>query len=248
MTFQLRAPRSVTGAVLATALAAAVAVPATTAVAAPKADGWEKDGLRLSEQENKAVDDFLDRAKKAEKQISQQVRTVASWSEAELVGFNHRLKTEDSLKRKIATWLRADPAQSVHDALDDINDSIRYTFQWSEADYTKGAGTASRMLADYGNTNVRWSNTWKNRTSYKAINTTWADAKSDHKFEIQLHTPASHQAATDAHPLYEEQRLPDTPPERVEELVKQQSEIFAAVPVPAGATELTAPPARVPAG
>ncbi|MCK1794692.1 ATP nucleotide 3'-pyrophosphokinase [Streptomyces sp. XM4193] len=247
MSLQLRAPRAVTGAVLATALAAAVAVPAT-ATAAPKDSGWQKDGLRLNAQENRAVDAFLDRARDAEKEISAQVRTVASWSDAELVGFDKRLKTEDSLKRKIATWLRADPEQSVHDALGDINDSIRYTFQWPEEAYTDGAETAARMLTDYGHANVRWSNTWKNRTSYKAINTAWADARTKHKFEIQLHTPASRQAATDTHPLYEEQRLPDTPPKRVEELARQQGEIFAAVPVPEGATELTAPAARVPAG
>lgn len=250
MTLPLRASRTVTRSVLAAALAVAVAVPAATATAAPpeKKAGWEKDGLRLNSQENAAVDEFLDRAATAEKHISQQVRTVASFSDAELVGFHYRLKTEDSLKRKVATWLRADPTQSVHDALDDINDSIRYTFQWPEEEYTEGARTATRMLTDFGHRNVRWSNTWKNRTSYKAINTAWADAVSRHRFEIQLHTPASKQAATDTHPLYEEQRLPDTSAERAEELAAQQGEIFAAVPVPAGATELRAPAVRATAG
>lgn len=249
MSPQLRAPRavtrvvtsSVTRAVLAAALAAAVTVPAATANAAEEKAGWEKDGLRLSSQENEAVDEFLDRAERAENNISQQVRTVASFSDAELVGYDHRLKTEDSLKRKIATWLRADPTQSVHEALEDVNDSIRYTFQFPEREYADGARTASRMLADFGHRNLRWSNTWKNRTGYKAINTAWADARTLHKFEIQLHTPASRQAATDTHPLYEEQRLPDTSPERAEELAARQGEIFAAVPVPAGAAELRAP-------
>ena len=200
MTLHLRSASAVTSAALAAALAL-TAAPGATAAPAPTAVGWEKDGLRLDVEENKAVDDFLDRAKKAEKHISPQVRTVAAWSGAELVGFDHRLKSEDSLKRKIATWLDADRSQTVHEALGDINDSVRFTFQWSDEEYTEGASTAARTLAEFGNTSVRWSNTWKNQTSYKAINTAWSDPMMNHKFEIQLHTVASHQAAVDTHPF-----------------------------------------------
>lgn len=249
MTLQLRSASAVTSAALAAALALTVA-PGALAAPAPQAAGWEKDGLRLDAEENRAVDEFLDRAKEAEKHISPQVRTVAAWSGAELVGFDYRLKGGDSLKRKIATWLDADRTQTVQEALADINDSVRYTFQWSDEDYTEGATTAARTLMEFGNTSVRWSNTWKNRTSYKAINTAWADPMMNHKFEIQLHTAASRQATVDTHPLYEEQRLPSTSPKRAEELARQQGEIFAAVPVPEGARELTAPepvrPGRVP--
>lgn len=259
MTCHRLSARVVTGAALAAALGA---LPAQAAAVSgpdlplpvlepqihepPGGGAWEKDGLRLDAAENRAVDEFLNRAERAERQLSPQVRTVASWSGAELVGFDQRLKSPDSLKRKVATWLTEDSSQDVHEALADVNDSVRYTLQWPEEEYTEGVRGASRMLADFGHGNVRWSNTWKARDSYKAVNSAWRDAMTDHRFEVQFHTPASHRAAVDTHPLYEEQRLPGTPPERVAELKRQQGRIFAAVPVPDGAERLTAPRLRPP--
>ncbi|UGY92496.1 ATP nucleotide 3'-pyrophosphokinase [Streptomyces gobiensis] len=257
-----RTARVVTGAALAAALsmasvqgAAAVSVaqpggPVAHSPYQPADDGWEKDGLRLNSADNRAVDDFIDQAKRAEKEISPQIKAAAAWSGAELTGFDKRLKTPDSLKRKVATWLTADPHQSVHEALDDINDSVRYTFQWPDERYTEGVRTAAATLSGWRHENIRWRNTWKNRTSYKAINSAWRDPKLAHKYEVQFHTPASHKATVDTHPLYEEQRLPSTPPERVAELREEQGRIFAAVPVPEGADDLGPPeprrPARVP--
>ncbi|MEE1929955.1 ATP nucleotide 3'-pyrophosphokinase [Streptomyces sp. TRM 70351] len=221
-----------------------------TSVEAAGDGGWRQGDLALNASDNAAVDAFMARARTAEKDISPQIRTVASWSGAELVGFDQRLKSEDSLKRKIATWLTADPDQTVHEALDGLNDSVRYTLQWEDGAYTDGVRTAAGMLGAWGHESVRWSNTWKNRTGYKGINAAWRDPMHGHTFEVQFHTPASHEAAVATHPLYEEQRLPGTSPERKAELQRQQGRIFAAVPVPAGAPSLTEPaparPARVP--
>ncbi|WP_051836733.1 hypothetical protein [Streptomyces sp. NRRL WC-3742] len=58
---------------------------------------------------------------------------------------------------------------------------------------------------------------------------------------MQFHTPVGKAAQEGTHKLYEEERLPGTSPERAQELQAQQDAIFAAVPVPAGATSLTAP-------
>ncbi|MBW1598715.1 ATP nucleotide 3'-pyrophosphokinase [Streptomyces sp. JJ38] len=218
--------------------------------AAAQKDGWRQGDLRLDASQNAAVEAFLNRAAKAEKTISPQIRTVAAWTGAELVGFDYRLKSEESTKRKIATWLKDDPNQTVHEALDDLNDSVRYTLVWQDGEYTEGAREASHMLVHWGHDSVRWANTWKNRTGYKAINAAWKDPMWGHKFEVQLHTPASKWAAELTHPLYEELRLPSTSPERKAELAAEQARIFAAVPVPAGAAELKAPeftrPPRVP--
>lgn len=242
----LTAPRT-SAAALAAALAVALAPSAMAADQQP--GGWEKDGLRLNAEQNHAVEEFVDHAERAEKVITPQIRTVAAWSGAELVGLNHRLKSEDSLKRKVATKLKYDAGQSVYDALEDINDAVRYTFQWSDDEYTDGTRKAATTLAAWRHESVRWSNTWKNRTSYKAVNSAWRDGLTGHKYEIQFHTPASHDAAVRTHPLYEEQRLPSTAPERVAELAAEQGRIFAAVPVPEGAEQLTAPrTVAVPAG
>ncbi|MEU4348094.1 ATP nucleotide 3'-pyrophosphokinase [Streptomyces sp. NPDC023838] len=203
--------------------------------------GWTGDGLSLNAADNAEVDAFIDRAKQAERSISPQVRTAALLSGAELIGFDHRLKSADSLKRKVATSLLEHPGQQVNDALAGISDSVRYTLQWPEGHYTEGVTRAASVLSDWGNDTTKWSNTWGRAKGYKAINSGWRAPRSEHLFEVQFHTPASKYAQEATHKLYEEQRLPGTSPERARELQAQQDAIFAAVPVPPGADRLTAP-------
>ncbi|SHK96982.1 hypothetical protein SAMN05216268_10299 [Streptomyces yunnanensis] len=63
---------------------------------------------------------------------------------------------------------------------------------------------------------------------------------------VQFPTPQSKTAQVETHKLYEEQRLPGTPPGKARALQAQQDAIFAAVPVPAGAERLTGPARRTP--
>lgn len=251
------ARRTVTRAATAAALATALglgAVPTATAAApaaAPHAvrtpgtdphGGWHQDGLRLKAADNRKVDAFVARARRAERSISPQVRAVARISHAELIGFDQRLKSPDSLKRKVATWMHESPGQSVDTSLGMINDAVRYTLQWPAGKYSQGVHTAAGLLSAWGNDSTRWANTWNRTTGYKAINSAWRAPRSGQLFEVQFHTPQSKAAQLQTHKLYEEQRLPGTPPARVRELQQQQNAIFAAVPVPAGAERLTARP------
>ncbi|MFE0042980.1 ATP nucleotide 3'-pyrophosphokinase [Streptomyces albireticuli] len=255
----VRARRGAVAAALAAALsvgmapAAAWAAPGPdgvggTSKSAARDDGWHGDGLELNAADNRAVDAFLKQAEKAEKEISPRVRAAAVLSEAELIGFDQRLKSPDSLKRKVATSMRETPGQTVNQALATMKDSVRYTLQWPDGKYTSGVGLAALLLSAWGDDTVKWSNTWDRPKGYKGINSAWREPHRGHAYEVQFHTPASKKAQVDTHKLYEEQRLPDTSPERVKELQAQQDAIFAAVPVPDGAAELTAPGSRVPAG
>lgn len=218
----------------------------TAATTPADSGGWQQGGLELTPNDNRAVERFLDRAKKAEKSISPRVRAAAVMSGAELQGFDHRLKSGDSLKRKVATWMKGDDGLTVNKALSEINDSVRYTFVWSSGEYTSGVTRASSLLAAWGDDSTRWSNTWNRTGGYKAVNAAWREP-GGHIYEVQFHTPQSKKAQETTHKLYEEQRLPSTPPERVKELQAQQAEIFTAVPVPAGAEGLKAPRTREPA-
>ncbi|MFF4223229.1 ATP nucleotide 3'-pyrophosphokinase [Streptomyces sp. L500] len=256
MTLHRTAVRAVSSAALATALSLvplhmASAAPAGVAVKAANAfkgdpgdGGWHGDGLELNAADNKKVDTFLLRARRAERNISPQVRAAAVISHAQVIGFDHRLKSADSLKRKVATALKETPGRSVDQALAGISDSVRYTLQWPDGRYTSGVALASSVLAGWGDDNVKWSNTWNRPKGYKGVNSAWKEPRSGHVFEVQFHTPASKRAQEETHKLYEEQRLPTTTPERKKELQEQQDAIFAAVPVPAGAPELKAPASR----
>lgn len=249
--------RTVSRAAIAAALATALSAAAVHGAAAgPLTDkprksthtnqpaddgGWSGDGLTLNASENAAVNAFYDRAREAERTVSPQVQAAARISGADVIGFDYRLKSPDSLKRKVATSLKEHPGQQVNQALAEIKDSVRYTLQWPDGRYTQGVTVASSVLSAWGNDSIKWSNTWARDKGYKAINSAWRAPDSQHAFEVQFHTPASKHAQEVTHKLYEEQRLPGTTPERARELQAQQDAIFAAVPVPAGADRLTAP-------
>ncbi|WJV44131.1 ATP nucleotide 3'-pyrophosphokinase [Streptomyces flavofungini] len=216
----------------------------TVATAAPRdePDGsWQGDGLLLSPAENRKVNAYLDRARRAEPAISRGVRAAARLSDAELVGFDHRLKSPDSLKRKVATNLKEHPENTVDDSLARLGDAVRYTLQWPDDRYVTGVTIASEVLSARGNDTTKWSNTWGRAKGYKGLNSGWRAPGSGQRFEVQLHTPASKYAQEATHKLYEEQRLPTTSPERKKELQAQQDALFAAVPVPEGAPDLAAP-------
>ncbi|MEV0374433.1 ATP nucleotide 3'-pyrophosphokinase [Streptomyces sp. NPDC050636] len=207
--------------------------------------GWQGEGgLSLSPADNARVDAYVEQAKKAERSISPQVRAAAVVSAAEVVGFDRRLKSPDSLKRKVATSMKENPGQNVGESLARISDSVRYTLQWPDHRYSVGVTIASHTLAAWGNDSTKWTNRWNSGKGYKGLNTGWRAPRSGHPFEIQFHTPTSKWAQEETHKLYEEQRLPTTTPERAKELQEQQDAIFAMVPVPPGADHLTAP--RVP--
>ncbi|MEU3405342.1 ATP nucleotide 3'-pyrophosphokinase [Streptomyces sp. NPDC006670] len=253
-----------TAAVLAAALALATATTGLTAYAATPSDstgkhatavrcaddpdGWHRDGLCLDATDNRKVDAYLAHARAAEKEISSDVKAAAILSQAELVGFDHRLKSPDSLKRKVATDLKEHPERNTDDVLARLTDAVRYTLQWSDKDYVAGVTLASKALSIWDNDSTKWSNTW-GRKGYKGLNTGWRAPGSRQLFEVQFHTPASKYAQEETHKLYEEQRLPSTSPERKKELQEQQDAIFASVPVPDGAPALAAPgrPALTPA-
>ncbi|MEU6894847.1 ATP nucleotide 3'-pyrophosphokinase [Streptomyces sp. NPDC046557] len=240
-------------AVLRTAVAAVVTavLSAGSVAVADEPEGWKGEGgLTLTARENNEVDAYLEHARQAERTISVQVRSAAALSGAELVGFDQRLKSPDSLKRKVATALLDEPGRDVDTVLAGITDAVRYTLLWDDTAYTPGVTAVSHTLAGWDNQSTKWSNTWGRTSGYKALNTGWRAPRSGQLFEIQFHTPASKHAQEATHKLYEEQRLPSTSPERKKQLQREQDAIFAAVPVPDGADSLTAPatqPRPVPA-
>ncbi|NEA40115.1 ATP nucleotide 3'-pyrophosphokinase [Streptomyces sp. SID11385] len=235
---------------LCAAAAAVLSLAATTTATADgdRSGGWKGEGgLTLTSAQNNAVDSYLAGARRAERTISVQVRAAASLTGAELVGFDKRLKSPDSLKRKVAGTLVEQPGRNVASVLAGISDAVRYTLQWDDTTYTSGVTRASGALADWANESTKWSNTWGRTSGYKGLNTGWRAPRSGQLFEVQFHTPASKHAQEATHTLYEEQRLPSTSPERKRELQREQDSLFAAVPVPAGAESLTAPaPRRAP--
>jgi len=202
--------------------------------------GWQGEGgLHLSPADNAAADQALAHAHAAEPHISDAMKALAHRTPGgKLQGFEYRIKTEDSFKRKLATYLKENPRENIAGALADSKDTIRYTVELPDSSYVSGVRNAVRDLAAEGYRNIKFGNTWGGAPRYRGINAVWIDPKTGQKFEVQFHTPESFSAKMETHDFYDKIRLPGTPQEEVDHLIEEQNRIFGAIPTPDGAPQL----------
>ena len=200
-----------------------------------------EDGLALEPDQNAAADRMLAHARDAEPKLTGDVSAVAGQLPgARLEGLDFRLKGEDSFKRKLATDLFENPGRTADEALANVKDSVRYTMMLPRESYGNGVDRAVAALQERGYENVTWKNTWLT-DGYKGINSTWRDPGTGQVFEVQFHTQGSFDAKMTTHGLYEQERLPGTPPDEVARLHSLQAETFRKVPVPPGAGQIVRP-------
>jgi len=159
---------------------------------------------------------------------------------SELTGLEHRLKTPESFKEKLAGAIEEYPDLSVSEHLEDMKDSVRYTFKSNEATYTQNVNEAISQLKSDGYEPVNFKNFW-GKVGYQGINSFWRDSATGHIFEVQFHTPSSFDAKMVTHPWYEEWRQPGIAPEREAELERLQNEVFDTVPTPPGSPDIRLP-------
>jgi hypothetical protein len=107
----------------------------------------------------------------------------------ELKGLEHRLKTEESLERKLLTDSHMNEI-SLREAAGNINDSLRYTLVSDEANYTRMVSESLEELEKQGYKVERFKNFWGNDI-YQGINVTLI-APNGTKIELQFHTNASY--------------------------------------------------------
>ncbi|WP_208870196.1 hypothetical protein [Streptomyces monomycini] len=209
-----------------------------------KDHGWSWEGLYIDAADLRKVNVFLARAKKAERTISPQVRSIARRTKATVVGYEDRLRSPESVKRAVARTMQGSPTTTADEALERINDSVRYILQWPDKSYVKGVQDSTKLLARWKNANLRWSNTWARPRGYKAINTAWRANDSGHPYELQFHTPKSRAAQRQSRALYEEAHRPRTTSQRRAQIQGQMNRIYATVPCPAGSQLLNGPRRR----
>ncbi|MBV6703375.1 hypothetical protein KV557_40935, partial [Kitasatospora aureofaciens] len=203
---------------------------------------WEGEkGLKLNPEANAAADKFIHEAATHEPRVTEAVQDVAGKVDnGKLIGLEYRLKGEDSLKRKLATDLGGNALLKPEDALAEIKDSVRYTIEVPANDYAHGVQQAVEDLQKRGFENITFKNTWGS-AGYKGINSTWRDAVTGQKFELQFHTPDSFTAKMDGHVLYEKERLPGLTPDELTAIKAEQADLFGKVHVPEGAADIKLP-------
>jgi multidrug efflux pump subunit AcrA (membrane-fusion protein) len=205
------------------------------------ADVWVGEGdLTLFGKDLKRVKAFADAAAQAEPELSAKLASmVADLPTSELAGFDARLKSFDSLARKVAT-IMAERSLPADLALSRVKDSIRYTVMTPGDEFAQASTAVTDRLVADGLESVEFKNFFGS-DDYQGINTTWRDPSDGRTFEVQFHTPESFAAKTETHPWYEELRLPGIDAARQAELKRMQKEVFDAVPRPVGASVVTLP-------
>jgi hypothetical protein len=151
-----------------------------------------------------------------------------------LVGFDHRLKGQDRIKDKVAASVLFN-SRTPEQALANVKDPVRYTFQYSETAYADAVSADIGRLKERGFEQVELRNSWTD-SHYRGINSRWREPVSGQLFEVQFHTKTSYEAKQLSHVAYERLRNPSTlDPER-DELEALQEGVCKLIPIPRNAT------------
>jgi hypothetical protein len=200
---------------------------------------WSGEGDScLSRADNERVEAECDRiADREREKITPAMREVENQDpDRNLVGLEDCRKGRDRIKEKIyndINFLRRSPEEAV--SL--VSDTIRFTFQYTEARYTQGVWADIGRLEEQGFEQRTRKNFWSD-DQYKGINSQWIEPESGQRFEVQFHTRISFEAKQLTHDAYE--RLRTKKADKFEELVLEafQKKVSAEVPVPPGAIDI----------
>ena len=197
--------------------------------------GWVADGDRrlTPEQNTEATKACADLRDEAEQVILPAIHRVEAASPGgHLVGTDHMLKGEDRLKEKIADYLRA-PGVTVRGALDKVPDAVRFTREHEPNRYAEGVLADVDRLKAEGFELLKLKNLWHD-DQYKGVNSQWRRPDTGLRFEMQFHTPESHEAKELTHQAYERIRSNTASPAEERELEEFQQRVNAYLAAPQG--------------
>jgi hypothetical protein len=190
------------------------------------AQNWEK-----AAEKAKPV---FEKAQAAEPALTQSVQGTTEAMGGKMIGLEHRLKSAESLTRKIATDM-ANEGLTEEQAAGRIADSVRYTSSFPPDKLVEGTQATLKQLESEGNQIIKLKNTWLDESSsYKGINVQM-QGPDGQVFELQFHTPESFWAKDEGtHAIFEQMRqVPKGSPEW-NALNEQQMEIARKLQVPDG--------------
>jgi hypothetical protein len=161
-------------------------------------------------------------------------RIEAADPDRRLAGLEHMCKGADRLKEKIAERLRYHPDLPPRQAVADVSDAVRFTFEYSESHYTAGVPADVERLKEAGYELMKLKNLWA-KDQYKGINSQWLRPETGLRFEVQFHTPESREAKELTHKAYERLRDPHTSKAEESVLEDYQRRVNALIRIPPNA-------------
>jgi len=190
------------------------------------------ENLTTKTEARRLAELLIARAKENETQITVYLQGIAAAVSAEMVGLENKIKTEESLTRKLT--LLADKDKSSQTDKQKLgkfarrnNDALRYTFVFQSEKYAQGLQETIEQLKKAGFeilSNRIW-NAWENAetpgdTGYRGVNITIISSQKQ-RFELQFHTAESFRLKTETHHLYKELSSLKTFDKRREEIIKE---------------------------
>ena len=167
-----------------------------------------------------------------EPKITEEIEEIVKKSKGFLTGLENRIKTKESLLRKIEIETLKEEI-TEYKALKKIQDILRYTVILNLENFVEDYYSIVSLLSKKNYILIKVENTWKNGNVYKGINTVLE--KDDIKIEIQYHTEESYNLKEKIlHKLYEEYRDTNTVKSRKKELQKEMKKISLKIKNPKG--------------
>ena len=198
-----------------------------------------KGGDRLTKKQRSRLlaEALLYKAEVAEPEVTADMRTLER-SSAHLQGLEYRLKTMDSLARKIESDAEEDQV-SLMAAAAGISDVLRYTLTCSAEDYSQMVPEALAVLTAKGYQVEKFRNAWGGKF-YQGVNVHLLSPAGT-RVELQFHTPQSFAIKQASHEVYEIRRNPASTAEEIEEATRLSLAYNAKVIEPEGARAISWP-------
>lgn len=182
------------------------------------------------------ADNLHEKAAKAEPKMTKDVKSVIRGSGAKIYGLKNRLKTRESLERKIKTDSKEKDV-SLKKSAKSIKDAVRYTAVLDDDNFVDEYNSIKESLEEKGYTETRCRNYFdlyrKGKANHKQLTTVYENSDGD-QFELQFHTPSSIKVKEKKTALYEEARDPKVSKSRKAEIIKQMDVLAKRIKDPKG--------------
>ena len=198
-----------------------------------KGQKWGVRRYRVKGSSLTLANSIYSKASKKEPKITSDVSDALKGTSAKFYGLENRLKTKESIERKIRTDAKEKNISMTEASK--IKDAIRYTVVSKDNDYVKNYNSIKKSLENKGYTEIRCKNYFdlynKGEVKHKSVQSVFQNKDGD-IFELQFQTPASQNVKDKKTPLYEEARNPNTSSKRKKELERQMELLAEGISTP----------------
>lgn len=196
--------------------------------------GYKRDFAYIKSNAGvQAAKELITVAKRKDIAITPDLKKIVFASGGRLEGLQYRIKSEESLYRKLVDKADA-KGISIGSYSRQVTDCLRYTVVGERNNFARVYASMFDNLRKKGYTVVGVKNTLKNTDApYRGVNALVRD-KGGYIFELQYHTPQSLKVKEENHALYEEYRLSSTTSDRRNKLMLEMVKNSKTIKAPPG--------------